>query len=75
MRLFMNEIYQNGVGKEVSGVHNDTPFLGKIVSVRVKYGSDLSLAIETESGDTFLLNASALYNGSDTCNKNLHVYF
>lgn len=74
MRLFMNEIYQNGVGKQVQGIHNDEPFIGKIVSVRAKYGSDLSLTIEQENGKTFLLNATALYNGGDTVNKHLCVY-
>lgn len=73
MHLFMNEIYQNGIGKQVQGTHNDNPFIGKITSVRAKYGSDLSLTIEKEDGETFLLNATTLYKGGDNVNKYLLI--
>lgn len=73
MNEFMNALY-NAVGAEVSGYHYDTPFIGKIVSTRVKYGADISVEV-FDGKDTYLINGTELFAGEGNVYKNLHVYF
>jgi len=71
---FMNAIY-NAIGTEVSGYYKDTPFLGKIISTRAKYGNDIQVTVEDDDGRWFLIDATELLNGDNEIYTNLHVYF
>jgi hypothetical protein len=73
MNTFMNELY-NAVGKEVSGYWNGEAFLGKIVSTRVKYGTDIGLTVE-DGNDIYIIDGTTMLNGGDLNYSNLHVYF
>ena len=73
MNEFMNNLY-SAIGTEVSGSKNDVPFLGTITSTRVKYGSDISVAVEDDSS-IWIIDGTALMNGEGGGYTNLHVYF
>ena len=73
MNSFMNAIY-NAVGSEVSGFYKDVPFLGTITTTRPMYGTDIQVGV-TVPGDLYLIDATALYEGSGGVFSNLHVYF
>ena len=73
MNSFMNAIW-NAVGSEVSGSYKDVPFLGTITTTRAKYGTDIEVAV-TVPGDLYLIDASALYEGSGGVFSNLQVFF
>ena len=73
MNTFMNELY-NAVGKEVSGYYNGKAFLGKIVSTRVKYGTDIGITVE-DGNDIYIIDGTTMLNGGDITYSNLHVYF
>jgi hypothetical protein len=74
MNSFMNALW-NANGSVVTGVYNDQPFYGHIESVRTKAGTDLSVTVKTEQGETILLTGSELFQGEGKVSKNLHVYF
>lgn len=74
MNSFMNALW-NATGSMVTGFYKEEPFIGEIVNVRTKAGTDLSVTVATEEGETFVFNGSELFNGAGTCSKNLHVYF
>lgn len=71
---FMNAIY-NAIGTEVSGYYKSSPFLGKIISTRAKYGNDIQVTVEDDDGRWFLIDATELLNGDNEIYTNLHVYF
>ena len=71
---FMNAIY-NAIGTEVSGYYKASPFLGKIISTRVKYGNDIQVTVEDDDGRWFLIDATELLNGDTDVYTNLHIYF
>jgi hypothetical protein len=71
---FMNTIY-NAIGTEVSGYYKDTPFLGKIISTRAKYGNDIQVTVEDDDGRWFLIDATEILSGDTGVYTNLHVYF
>ena len=72
---FVNNIY-NATDVEISGYHKDTPFLGRIIHTRCKYGADISVHVEDkDNNDIYVINGRALYEGQDSTYKNLHVYF
>lgn len=69
---FMNALW-NSVGREISGRrHDGSLFRGKIVSVRVKSGVDISLSVEDgSSGECFPVLASDVIEGA----RKLRVWF
>ena len=71
---FMNTIY-NAIGSEVSGYYKSSPFLGKIISTRVKYGNDIQVTVEDDDGRWFLIDGTELLNGDTDVYTNLHIYF
>ena len=81
MNSFMNALW-NSAGSVVTGKRDGIPFLAYVSDVRVKYGTDLGVAIRYDNESTKdigyatdILDGSALYNGSDSRFSNLHVYF
>ena len=72
---FVNNIY-NATDVEISGYYRDTPFLGRIIHTRCKYGADICVQVEDkDNNDIYVINGRALYEGQDSTYKNLHVYF
>ena len=82
MKMFMNALYAEGTGKEISGFYLDQPFLGKISNVRCTYGVDLNVYIDLDEAididgdvrDSLVLSGSQIYNGSCCVARNLNVY-
>ena len=73
MNDFMNNLY-NAIGTEVSGFHNEVPFLGTITNTRAKFGTDISVTVEDES-NVWIIDGTTLMNGEGGGFTNLHVYF
>jgi len=69
---FMNNLWQNAVGSDVTGHdHDGTAFHGVVTEKRAKYGTDLQFTVvDNDTGDTFFVDASELYEGV----RNLHIY-
>jgi len=74
MNDFINSLY-SAEGSEVSGFKDDVPFLGTITDTRAKYGNDIQVRVVDDEGRWFLIDGTALMNGSGSGYSNLHVYF
>lgn len=75
MNEFMTALW-NAEGCEITGFRNDEGFHGKIINVRTKAGTDLQARVkDIDTGETFLVNGSTIYNGEGGVFHNLHVYF
>jgi hypothetical protein len=83
MKLFMNALYADGVGKEISGFYLGNAFLGKIANVRCTYGGGLNVYVDLDEKidlggddviDTLVIGGAEIYNGGSSVTSNLHVY-
>ena len=83
MNSYMNELYQNGNGKQVTGFYRSQPFMGTITNVRSTFGGGLNVYVDLESAitiagserDSLVLDGEELFNGTGPVTENLHVYF
>jgi hypothetical protein len=83
MNSFMNALYQDGVGKTVTGNYFGAPFIGTISNVRSSYGNGLNVYVDLESPivihgrerEALVLDGSELFEGFSPVAENLHVYF
>ena len=82
MKSFINSLYQDGVGKDVTGYYFEQPFYGKITSVRPIYGNDVRVYVALENTiyikgdprDTLALDGEDIFKGGRGLTSNLHVY-
>ncbi len=88
MNDFINEIYQNGEGKTVTGYYMNQPFIGQINMVRPTYGGDIKVYVALEqpivfkdlgqsiTRETLIFSVQELFDGATygSVSKNLHVY-
>lgn len=83
MNLFLNQLYQDGEGRMVTGFYRDQPFEGTIGNVRTTYGGGLNVYVELSQPimiagherDSLVLDGQELFNGAGAVARNLHVYF
>ena len=85
MNEFINSLYQDGQGKDVTGFYFAQPFMGKIASVRLTYGGGGNVYVDLESPvylhgaggtqrDSLVLDGEEIFNGEGDLTRNLHVY-
>jgi hypothetical protein len=82
LNSFINEIYQTGDGKTVTGVYRSEPFQGVIAFSRSTYGHDINVYIDLVSPimiggrerDRLVIAGTELFAGSSPVARNLHVY-
>ena len=80
---FMNALYQDGIGKTVTGWYMGSAFEGVITNVRCTYGNDLNVYVDltsqiqvgNSSRNSLVLSGSELAEGHSSVTNNLHVYF
>lgn len=88
MKDFMNNLYQNGEGKTVTGRYRGEDFIGTITNVRCCYGGGLNVYVDLEQPiviagrerESLVLDGEELANGGGAdlpgrVAENLHVYF
>lgn len=83
MNSFMNALYQDGVGKTVTGEYIGEKFIGTITDVRCTYGGGLNVYVDLETPivihrharNSLVLDGAELFEGSSKVAYNLHVYF
>lgn len=82
MKSFMNALYQDGEGKDVTGVYCNQPFYGQIKSIHCASAGGLNVYVELDDPivvandlrTTLVLGGTELFEGNGTLTRNLHVY-
>jgi hypothetical protein len=83
MNDYMNNLYRNGEGCEVTGFYRGVPFMGVINQIRATSGEKLNVYVELDQPisiagrdrDSLVLDGAELARGSGSVTANLHVYF
>jgi hypothetical protein len=83
MNSFLNALYQDGVGKTVTGEYIGEKFMGTITDVRCTFGGGLNvyvaledpIVIHNDPRECLVLDGAELAAGSSKVAYNLHVYF
>jgi hypothetical protein len=83
MKLFIENLYQNGVGSQITGYYCDQPFIGTISRVRPTYGGGVNVYLDLEEPilicedqrNSLVLDGEEIAQGGQNLTENLHVYF
>jgi hypothetical protein len=82
MKSYIDSLYQDGVGKDVTGYYFEQPFMGQITSMRPLAGGGLRVYVKLESTiyikgdprDSLALDGEEIFNGGRGLTRNLHAY-